>query len=59
MINFTRIVAVLMGAVIAFGLIVPLALQRHQPLIAIGVALIFLVYAALNVVLWKRLNRRA
>ncbi len=55
---FTRIVALLMAAVVCFGLIVPLALQRHNIALAAGISGIFVIYAAANLILWLRLKPR-
>jgi hypothetical protein len=59
MIGFTRIVMVAMFGAIAFVLIVPLAIQRHQTAIAIGIPVLFVLYLAANVVLWRRMKRRS
>jgi hypothetical protein len=50
----TRIFAVAMAAVLCFALLVPLALQRHNPALAVGVSAIFVLYAAANAYLWRR-----
>ncbi len=59
MIPFTRILTVVMFAVLCFVLIVPLALQRHNMLIAIGITVVFVLYLVVNVVLWQRMRPRA
>ncbi len=59
MISFTRVLTVVMFGVICFVLIVPLALQRHNMLIALGISGAFVVYAIANVVLWQRMKPRA
>ncbi len=56
MVPFSRILTVLMFGAICFVLIVPLALQRHQPAIAIGIAVLFAIYLVANVVLWRRMK---
>ena len=56
MVPFTRIITVAMFGAICFVLIVPLALQRHQPAIAIGIAVIFALYLVANIVLWRRMK---
>ena len=58
MIPFSRIVALLMAAVLCFGLLVPWSLQRGLPALAIVVALVFFAYLAANIVLWQRMRRR-
>ena len=55
----SRIVTMLMAGVVAFGLIVPMALQRHNNALAIGVAAVFAAYLVVNVVLWTRMRPRA
>ena len=55
----SRIVTMLMAGVVCFGLIVPLALQRHNVGLAIGVGAVFVAYLAVNVVLWTRMRPRA
>jgi amino acid transporter len=59
MIPFTRIMTIVMFAALTFVLIVPLALQRHQTLIAIGIPVLFVCYLAANLVLWRRMKPRA
>lgn len=59
MIPFTRILTVLMFGAICFVLIVPLALQRHNMTIAIGISVAFVLYLIVNVVLWRRMKPRA
>ena len=53
---FTRAVSLAMGAVLCFGFLVPLALQRGQRLLAFAVIGVFVLYVAANVVLWLRLR---
>jgi hypothetical protein len=59
MIPFTRIMTVLMFGAICFVLIVPMALQRHNPSLAVGIGVLFVVYLIANVVLWRRMKPRA
>ena len=59
MIPFTRILTVLMFGAICFVLIVPLALQRHNMTIAIGISVLFVFYLIVNIVLWQRMKPRA
>ena len=59
MISFTRIFTVLMFGAICFVLIVPLALQRHNLTIAIGISVAFVLYLIVNIVLWQRMKPRA
>lgn len=56
--SITRIVALLMAGVLCFGLLVPLALARHNQPLAIGIAVVYLAYLAANAVLWQRMRRR-
>jgi|GEM_PF-1044874 len=53
---FTRALTLAMSAVLSFGLLVPLALQRKQLLLAIGITVLFCAYVAANVVMWLRLR---
>lgn len=59
MIPFTRIITVLMFAVLCFVLIVPMALQRHNLTLAIGITVVFVLYLIANVILWQRMKPRA
>ena len=59
MIPFTRIITVLMFAVLCFVLIVPMALQRHNLPLAIGISVVFVLYLIANVILWQRMKPRA
>lgn len=54
----TRIVALLMAGVLCFGLLVPLALARHNRALAIFIAVVYVAYLAANAVLWQRMRRR-
>jgi len=56
MIPFTRVVAIVMGAVICFGVLVPLALAHGRVALAAGLGAIFVAYAVANVVLWRRMK---
>jgi len=58
-IPFTRIMTVLMFGAICFVLIVPMALQRHNTPLAIGIGVLFVAYLVTNVVLWRRMKPRA
>ncbi len=53
---FTRALSLAMGAVLCFGFLVPLALQRGQRVLAIAVVIVFVLYVVANVVLWLRLR---
>ncbi len=59
MIPFTRIMTIVMFAALCFVLIVPLALQRHQFVIAVGICVLFACYLAANLVLWRRMKSRS
>lgn len=54
----SRIISLLMAAVLCFALLVPLALARHSTAIAIFVVVVFAAYLFGNVVLWQRMRRR-
>jgi uncharacterized membrane protein YsdA (DUF1294 family) len=56
---FTRVVALLMAAVLCFGILVPMALARHNLALAIFIAAVFVAYLVANVVLWQRMRPRA
>jgi hypothetical protein len=56
---FSRILAILMAAVLCFVLLVPMALARHNALLAIFIAAVFLAYLIANLLLWQRLRPRA
>ena len=58
MIPFTRILTVLMFGVLCFVLIVPMALARHNMVIAIGISVAFVLYLIANIVLWRRMKPR-
>lgn len=55
----SRVVTILMAGVVCFGLIVPLALQRHNTSLAIAVGAVYAAYLVINVLLWKRMRPRA
>lgn len=59
MIPFTRILTIVMFGVLCFALIVPLALQRHNMVIAVGISVAFVLYLIVNIVLWRRMRPRA
>lgn len=52
----SRVFTAVMAAVVCFGLIVPLALSRHNTVLAGAVSAVFVVYLAVNVLLWKRMR---
>ncbi|MEO6836369.1 MAG: hypothetical protein ABI231_10755 [Candidatus Tumulicola sp.] len=54
----TRIVTLVMSGVIAFALLLPLAMQSHNVVLGILIIAIFVAYAAANVLLWLRLKPR-
>ncbi|HEY6326982.1 MAG TPA: hypothetical protein VIW73_10785 [Candidatus Cybelea sp.] len=54
----SRIIALLMAAVLCFALLIPLALARHNAALAIFVAIVFAVYLFGNIVVWQRMRRR-
>jgi hypothetical protein len=59
MIPFTRILTMLMFGVLCLVLIVPIALQRHNTAIAVGIPVVFAIYLAANVVLWRRMKQHS
>ena len=52
----SRIFTAAMAGVVCFGLIVPLALSRHNTVLAGTVAGLYVAYLAVNVLLWKRMR---
>ena len=59
MIAFTRVMMTAMFAGICFLLIVPLARQRHNLPLAIGITVLFCIYLVANIVIWQRMKRRS
>jgi hypothetical protein len=59
MVLVTRLVMMVMTGVICFVLLLPLAMERHNILLAVGLAVVFALYVAANVLLWLRLKPRA
>ena len=57
MFPFTRIVALLMAAVLCFALLVPMSLAAHRAALAVFIVAIFFAYLTANVVLWQRTRR--
>ena len=58
-IPFTRIMTVLMAAVICFAVLIPLALQRHNTTLAITLGVVYVLYLGANVLLWQRMKPRS
>ena len=56
MFTFTRFLSVAMAGVLCGGVLVPLALASHKPLLATGLILVWIVYAVVNVLAWRRLR---
>lgn len=54
----TRLFTIAMAGVVCFVLIVPLALQRHNVMLAAGISALFVAYLVTNVVLWRRTRPR-
>jgi len=54
---FSRVIAMAMAAVLCFGLLVPMALARHNAALAVFVAVVFFAYLIGNIVLWRRMRR--
>ncbi len=54
---FSRIISLLMAAVLCFAVLVPLALARHNAALAIFVSAVFFAYLIGNFVLWQRMRR--
>ena len=58
LVPITRVFTILMAGVLCFVLLVPLAVQRHNAPLAIGIGVVFIAYAVANVLLWQRMRRR-
>jgi hypothetical protein len=58
MIGFQRIVALIMAAVLVFALLVPMALARHDFLLAAIVIVLFSLYLIVNAWIFVRMRRR-
>jgi hypothetical protein len=56
---FTRLIALIMAAVLCFGILVPMSLERRNPALAILIGVVFAGYLVANVVLWQRMRPRA
>ena len=54
----TRIITMSMFAVLCFVLIVPMALQRGNTVLAVGITLVFVLYVMVNLLLWRRMKPR-
>lgn len=54
----SRIVALLMAAVLCFVLLVPMALARHNTGLAVFIGVVFFTYLAGNIALWLRMRPR-
>ncbi|HTV92203.1 MAG TPA: hypothetical protein VMG98_05765 [Verrucomicrobiae bacterium] len=59
MIPFTRIMTIVMFAALCFLLILPLAIARHQLVIAVGICVLFVFYLAAQYLLWRRMKPRS
>jgi hypothetical protein len=59
MMPFTRLITMVMFGVLCFVLIVPIALQRHNTAIAVGIPVVFAIYLLANIVLWRRMKQRS
>lgn len=49
-------ISVAMAGVVCFGVILPIALRRHDTLLGIGVVAIFTLYVIFNAALWIRMK---
>jgi hypothetical protein len=54
----TRIVTLLMAAVLCFALLVPMSLATHHAALAVFVVVVFFAYLTANIVLWQRTRNR-
>ncbi len=56
MFTFTRLLSVAMAGVLCGGVLVPLALANHKPLLAAGLVVVWIIYAVANVLAWRKLR---
>lgn len=54
---FSRIIALLMAAVLCFVLLVPMSLATHHAWVAVVVVFVYFAYLVANVMLWQRTRR--
>lgn len=54
---FSRIIALLMAAVLCFALLVPMSLASHRVWVAYVVIVVYFAYLVANVMLWQRTRR--
>jgi hypothetical protein len=53
----SRVIALAMAAVLCFGILVPMALARHNTALAVVIAAVYIAYLVANFVLWRRMRR--
>ena len=53
----SRIIALLMAGALCFLLLLPMALARHNEILAIFVVVVFVAYLIANILLWQRTRR--
>lgn len=58
-VGISRFMTVFMAGVVCFGLIVPLALMRHDVVLARALIAAYAIYLVVNVLLWLWQRRRA
>jgi len=54
--RFSRIIAVAMGAILCFALLLPMAMREHNIGLAYLVVGIFVAYVGANAYLWTKLR---
>lgn len=54
---FSRVIALLMAAVLCFVLLVPMSMATHHAWIAVLVMVVYFAYLIANVMLWQRTRR--
>ncbi len=57
MLPFSRIIALLMAAVLCFAFLVPMSFATHHAWVALLVVVVFFGYLTANVMLWQRTRR--
>jgi tryptophan-rich sensory protein len=57
-VNFQRVIALLMATVFVCVFLVPLAFSRHQVKLAIGLLVLYFAYVAFNAYVFVRMRKR-
>lgn len=57
-VSLSRAMTLAMAAIVAFGLLVPIAARDHHTWLVIAIVVCFVGYLAANVVIWRRMRPR-